>query len=336
MPAIPADSLIVVTGITGYVASHVGLAALQAGYRVRGTVRSLGRVEEVKEGYSKYGADVSKLEFVELDDLESEAQFANAIRGADGVAHVALPGSVPGDSDEIPKQAVNSTIAILHAASKEPSVKRVVFTSSSVAVISPPGFKEQPLTDKDWNDAAQQKWEIATEKDKEKPSWGMLRYAVTKVLSEKAAWKWMEENKPTFDIVTILPNANFGPVLWGSARSTAGWIQATAHGDGTYTTNVPPQWYIDVRDDGRLHVLALSDPSLGGKRIWAAAGPFSWNSIIRTLHKEFPWLQLPPEVPGAQGEPDRQKIDNSVATKALGGWISLEQSVVDTAKTLGF
>ncbi|TFK56925.1 NAD(P)-binding protein [Heliocybe sulcata] len=336
MPAVPAEGLIVVTGITGYVASHVGLAALQAGYRVRGTVRSLGRTEEIKAAYSKYGADISKLEFVELDDLESEAKFSNAIRGADGVAHVAIPGSVPGDSDDNPKQAVNSNLAVLRAASKEPSVKRVVFTSSSVAVISPPEYKEEPLTDKDWNDAAQQKWENATEEDKKKPGWVGVRYAAAKILSDKAAWRWVEENKPAFDIVAILPNANFGPVLFGEARSTAAWIQAIANGDGTCTTRVPPQWYIDVRDDGRLHVLALSDPSLGGKRIWAAAGPFGWNNIIRTLRKEFPRLQLPPEVDGLQGEPDRQKIDNSVATKALGGWISLEQSIVDTAKALGF
>ncbi|EPQ60190.1 NAD P-binding protein [Gloeophyllum trabeum ATCC 11539] len=336
MPTVAPNGLIVVTGITGYVASHVGLEALKAGYRVRGTVRSLGRTEEVKQAYAKQGADVSKLEFAELDDLTSEAQFAKVIKGAEGVAHVAIPGSVPGDSDENPKQAVESTLALLRAAAKEPSIKRVVLTSSSVAVISPPNFKEEPLTDKDWNDFGQQKWDNATEEDKKKPDWPMWRYAASKILSEKAAWKWVEENKPSFDIVTILPNANFGPVLFGSPRSTVGWIWTILNGDGTWTQQVPPQWFIDVRDDGRLHVLALTDPSLAGKRIWAAAEPYGWNKIIHILRKEFPKAQLPPEVPGAQGEPDRQKIDNSVATKALGGWISLEKSLVDTAKSLGF
>lgn len=336
MPAIAPNSLIVVTGITGYVASHVGLAALQAGYRVRGTVRDLGRAEDLKAAFVKQGVDVGKLEFVILDDLTSQPQLEKAIQGADGVAHVALPGSVPGDTDEVPQQAVDSAIALLRAAAKEPSVKRVVFTSSSVAVISAPNYKEEPLTDKDWNELALERYESATEEDKKHPSWTGLRYAATKTLSEKAAWKWVEENKPSFEIVTILPNANYGPLLHGSPRSTVRWIYALLHGDATWATLVPPQWFIDVRDDGRLHVLALTEPSLGGKRIWAAAEPFGWNKILAILRKHFPQVALPQDIPGAQGELDRQKIDNHVAKEALGGWISLEQSIIDTAKSFGY
>lgn len=196
MPAIPPNSLIVVTGITGYVASHVGLVALQAGYRVRGTVRSLvGRAEELKASYAKHGADVSKLEFVILDDVTSHAQLEKAFQGADGVAHVALPGDIIDTSDDVPQQAVASAIAVLQTAAKVQSVKRIVFTSSSVAVIQPPDFKEHTVTDKDWNDVSMQRYDHATQEDKQKPSWGWLRYTATKYLSEKAAWKWVEENK---------------------------------------------------------------------------------------------------------------------------------------------
>lgn len=195
MPILSPNSLIVVTGITGYIASHVGLAALQAGHRVRGTVRSLSRVEEVKAGFAKHGVDTSKLEFVIVDDLTSQSQMENAFKGVDGVAHVALPGSVPGDSDERPQEAVDSNLAVLRAAANESSVKRVVLTSSSVAVISPPDFKEQPLTDQDWNDADLQRYEASTDEDKKSPNWPSLRYSASKTLSERAAWKWVEEEK---------------------------------------------------------------------------------------------------------------------------------------------
>lgn len=195
MPALPPNSLIVVTGITGYIASHVGLTALQAGHRVRATVRSLSRSEEVKTAYAKHGVDVSKLEFVVIDDLTSEAQLANAIKGVDGVAHVAIPGSVPGDSDENPQQAVDSNVNLLHAASKEPSIKRIVLTSSSAASIAPPSFKDGIITDKDWNEKDSAHFLNGTAEDKKQPDWVMHRYAASKTLSEKAAWKWVEEEK---------------------------------------------------------------------------------------------------------------------------------------------
>lgn len=96
------------------------------------------------------------------------------------------------------------------------------------------------------------------------------------------------------------------------------------------------EWFVDVRDDARLHLLALTTPSASGKRIWGVAEPFGWNRILGILRKEFPHVQVPSDIAGAQGEPDRQKIDNSVASDLLGGWISLEKSVVDTAIGFGF
>jgi hypothetical protein len=94
------------------------------------------------------------------------------------------------------------------------------------------------------------------------------------------------------------------------------------------------EWYIDVRDCGRLHVLGLTTPSLGGKRVWAAAGPWGWNQILGILRRHFPNVQVPEDFEG--GEPDRQRIDSEVARELLGGWIGLEQSLVDLAKSLGY
>ncbi|EED81801.1 predicted protein [Postia placenta Mad-698-R] len=204
MPSIPPQSLIVVTGITGYIASHVGLAALQAGHRVRGTVRDLKRAQELRNAYAKQGVDITKLEFIVVDDITSGTQLANAVKGADGVAHVALPGDLLASSEDMPHHAVKS------------------------------------------------------------------------------------------------------------------------------------KWFIDVRDDGRLHIAALTNPSLSGKRIWGVAEPTGWNQILAILRKNFPDANVAPDLVGEPGEPTKQKIENTVATEALGGWIGLEQSLVDTGKSLGF
>lgn len=95
------------------------------------------------------------------------------------------------------------------------------------------------------------------------------------------------------------------------------------------------EWFIDVRDDAQLHVQALINPSLGGKRIWGVASPFGWNQIFSILREKTSIANVPADIEGKQGEPDRQRIDNSVATEALGGWISLEQSILDSVKSFG-
>jgi nucleoside-diphosphate-sugar epimerase len=93
---------------------------------------------------------------------------------------------------------------------------------------------------------------------------------------------------------------------------------------------------VDVRDTGRLHVLALSAPPAGGKRFWAAAAPFGWNQVLGILRQHFPKAPIPKDLEAPRGQPDRQKIDNKPAEQLLGGWISLERALVDLGRSLGY
>lgn len=92
---------------------------------------------------------------------------------------------------------------------------------------------------------------------------------------------------------------------------------------------------MDVRDVGRLHTLSLTTPDAAGKRIWAAARPFSWNEVLALLRKHYPKTDLPEDNPKWTASTD--KIDTEYGTKLLGGkWISLEESLPETIKTAGF
>ena len=55
---------VLITGISGFIANHCAVELLNAGYRVRGSLRSFGRAEAVKDTLAKH-ADVTNLELAE-------------------------------------------------------------------------------------------------------------------------------------------------------------------------------------------------------------------------------------------------------------------------------
>jgi dihydroflavonol-4-reductase len=82
--------LVVVTGGSGYIAGYCIAQLLNEGWRVRTTVRNLGRAEEVRATIGKIAANGGAIEFAAAD-LNSDAGLANAVAGADYVLHVASP-----------------------------------------------------------------------------------------------------------------------------------------------------------------------------------------------------------------------------------------------------
>jgi nucleoside-diphosphate-sugar epimerase len=79
-PAIPKDSLVLVTGVNGYIASHVADQLMEAGYRVRGTTRNLSKVEGLSALWEKkFGKD--RFEFVAVGDMSNNGAFDEAIKG---------------------------------------------------------------------------------------------------------------------------------------------------------------------------------------------------------------------------------------------------------------
>lgn len=73
-----------------------------------------------------------RLELIEAD-LENENSWFDAVKNCDYVLHTASPFPIVAD-DSIVKTAVNGTLAVLKACSKEKSIKKVVLTSSCAAI----------------------------------------------------------------------------------------------------------------------------------------------------------------------------------------------------------
>ena len=79
-PVIPPRSIILVTGVNGYIASHVADQLIQAGYIVRGTTRNIAKTAWVKDMFdAKYGG--GKFEVVVLEDMAEPRAFEKAYKG---------------------------------------------------------------------------------------------------------------------------------------------------------------------------------------------------------------------------------------------------------------
>lgn len=82
---LPQDSTVLVTGANGYIASHVVDQLLQAGFRVRGTVRSpkpwLNEYFDQKYGKGRF-------ETVLVSDFSHVPTLEAAVQGVSGIAHL--------------------------------------------------------------------------------------------------------------------------------------------------------------------------------------------------------------------------------------------------------
>ncbi|KII83904.1 hypothetical protein PLICRDRAFT_118643 [Plicaturopsis crispa FD-325 SS-3] len=329
MTVIPKGSTVLVTGFTGYIGSHVTQQLLEAGYTVRGTTRSATKATFLREKFTReYGE--GRLEVVEIPDVTVEGALDEAIKGVSGVAHVASDVSMSTNVDEVVGPVVRGTLSVLRAAAATPSVKRFVLTSSSTAAGFPALGVEYTRGEDSWNDVSAEALASA-EDDAGK---GFRVYALSKTEGEKAAWKFVKEEKPGFVFNAVLPDSNLGPFFDPSTTpSTAGFPLAILSGQSDVLKGFPNQWFVDVRDTARLHVAALTLPSTDapGYRLWGAAEPFTWNQLLGIVRKLRPDRDLPEHF-AWETTPNLSKIDNARSTallKELGreGWIGIEESV---------
>jgi nucleoside-diphosphate-sugar epimerase len=248
--------LVLVTGGTGFVGIHCILQLLEKGYRVRTTIRSISRKEEVIDMLKNGGlTSFENLSFIETD-LSSDYNWDKAAENCEYILHVASPISLtlPKTEDETIKPAIEGTLRVLNAA-KAAGVKRVVITSSFAAV----GYSH--------NDGS-----IITERDWTNPDDKHLSaYLKSKVLAERAAWDFIKTQGRGLELVVINPMAIFGPLL--SNKLSSGHDLLNRMFDGSM--KAIPQitlGIVDVRDVADLHIRAMVDKSASGHRFLALSG----------------------------------------------------------------
>ena len=245
--AIPKDSTVLVTGLTGYIASHVAKQLFANGYKVRGTVRDLSKAAWLKDEIFARENAAGRLELVEVPDLGVPGAFTSAVKGVSGIAHLATIANWDPNPDNVIPQTVQGAVSILEAAAAEPSVARVVYTSTAGTAVMPvPGVQGHIGRDS-WNDVAVQ---AANAPPPYEATRGMMTYMASKVEAERAVWRFVEDKKPKFAVNVISPFTTLGPINHKThLRGTAGWIDQLARGDTSQIAMLPAcKWPPPNRD----------------------------------------------------------------------------------------
>lgn len=335
-----AGETVLVTGGSGFIGAHCILQLLEAGHRVRTTVRSLSRENDVRAMLRTGGAEPGEALSFFAADLMSDDGWADAVSGCDYVLHVAspFPPAVPKHEDELIIPAREGALRVLRAA-KDAGVKRVVLTSSFAAIGYGQKPQDGPFNEENWTD----------------PTGADVRaYVKSKTLAERAAWDFIAAEGGTLELSVVNPVGVFGPVLGPDYSTSILLVQRLMDGA---MPGCPRLTFgiVDVRDVADLHLRAMTNPAAKGERFLATVGDFMRIAEIAQVLKQrmgpaarrVPTKELPnwmvklaalgdPAV--AQIVPELGKYKNATNEKAVRvlGWAprSREDAVIATAESL--
>lgn len=332
---------ILLTGITGYIARHIALQALEAGFAVRGSLRDPARGAEVaaaiRPALQDPGHLDQRLSFTALD-LTKDDGWAGAMAGVDVLIHTASPFPIrqPEDPAELIGPAVDGTLRALRSA-RAAGVTRVVLTSSTAAITGsdlPPGdisYDETNWTDPD--------------------APGITPYVRSKTLAEQAAWDFVSKEAPEMKLTVINPGFVLGAPLGRATGSSVQVIQRILQGKDPMVPDIG-FGTVDVRDVAALHVLAAARPDTAGQRIMAVDRFLSFRDLALALKAAYPDRRIATRVAPhllirflalfdreirsiLPGLGKTEKLDNARAMKLLGrGMYQAPKAAVDTAAHL--
>jgi nucleoside-diphosphate-sugar epimerase len=260
------NSLVLVTGGSGFLGAHTVAQLLQRGYQVRTTVRSLSREAGVREMITAAGVDAGDRLSIVAADLTSDDGWTAAAAGAEYVLHLAspFPTAAPNDENELIVPAREGALRVLRAA-RDAAVRRVVLTSSFAAIgYGHPG--SGPFDETVWTNTKAP----------------IPAYIKSKTLAERAAWQFIENQGGPLELAVINPTGIFGPALGADYAGSLTLVKALIDGQFPFLPDLR-FGIADVRDVADLHLRAMVDPAASGQRFIASGGFSSLADMANIL-----------------------------------------------------
>jgi nucleoside-diphosphate-sugar epimerase len=252
--------MILVTGATGLLGSHLLIQLTQQGHSCRALYRNEHKIKDVKALYFYYFPEESTDKWEAIQwfscDLLNLMEVDEAMNNVDYVYHcAALVSFFKADFESCIKNNRVATANMVNYSLKH-QVKKMCYVSSTAAI----GVNTNGAT------SEQQKWEPGNE---------VSGYSVSKFLAEKEVWRGIEEG---LNAVMINPCVIFGPGDWNS--SSLAIFKAARKGMPFY----PPgaNAIVDVRNV--VHAMIQLMESTVSKERFLCVGPnLRFHTLFTTL-----------------------------------------------------
>ncbi|XP_050942712.1 putative anthocyanidin reductase isoform X1 [Cucumis melo] len=255
-----------VTGATGFIGSWLVNLLLLNGYKVHATARDPAKFLKLLSSWTV----TDRLRLFKAD-LREEGSFDEAVKGCDGVFHVAASMIFNVDQQDnieeyvrknVIDPEIKGTISLLKSCLKSESVKRVVLTSTISTLTGKDADGERRrLVDESCQTSVDQVW-------KNKPS-GWV-YSLLKRLSEDAAFNFASEN--SIDIVSVITSTVSGPFLTSYIPSSIRVFTAPITGDSDFLrilSNVNERMgsvaVVHTNDICRAHIFLMEHENAKGR-----------------------------------------------------------------------
>ncbi|ROT36359.1 ketoreductase [Sodiomyces alkalinus F11] len=350
--------LVLVTGINGYIGSAAVLQFLAAGYRVRGTVRSLSTYKPaLVEAFSSY-IEAGTLQLVEVSDFFAPDAWDHVVRGVHGIAHVAAPGMRSEDTTTDPNiiipQVRDGMTNLLRAAQSRagPQLKSVVLLSSLAAIMR---FKQDPGYRYTGDESVNTQYIDMAIQRAAKPNPGLV-YTAIKAAIEQAFFDFVGQqpdgpdrsSSSAFAGTVVSPSFVIGPVVVRPRDPTAlpASVRSAWHvvAGGPWPADFPFPAFVDVRDVARALVFAVQQPDrAASQRLLLSAYRINFQAYADGLREKLPERRdaIRQGEPG-EGYPadyvtwgaEEVGTDGSRFVQLSGqDYIPFPQCIVDTAKS---
>lgn len=256
--------MILVTGGTGLVGTHLIYKLLEKGEKVKAIRRKNSKVEKLEKiiaYYHQKPVDLLKnFEWVYGDILDVYS-LEKAMEGVDRVYHsAAIISFDPRDQKKMIENNISGTANIINASINK-NIKKLCHVSS-IAAVGRDNTKEMIKEDDHWVYSKHQS-----------------AYAVSKYESEREVWRGTAEGLPA---IIVNPSIILGPGHWNGGSSII--FSTIWNGLKYYTKGVTG--YVDVRDLVECMILLMDSPKTNDRYILNAHN-ISYEKLFQLIANEL-------------------------------------------------
>jgi nucleoside-diphosphate-sugar epimerase len=256
--------MILVTGGTGLVGSHLLYDLLQKGLAVRALKRAGSPIHTVLRTFSFYCSNpeelCSRIEWVE-GDICDMASVEDALEGVDTVYHAAAVVSFnPRDRKQMLMVNVEGTANVVNACLLKNIAK--LCHVSSIATLGRNSTRNRVDEETHWKTSPENSW-----------------YAISKYGAEREVWRGAEEG---LNVVVVNPSLIIGPGDWSKGSIVV--FRLASKGLKFYTSG--KTGYVDVRDVSKA-MIALMESDLKGERYILNGDNLPFRRFFDLMHAEF-------------------------------------------------